>query len=592
MTLEIAITFSVIIIAVYLFATEKLPVDLVALSVMGILLVFGLISPEEGISGFSNPATVTVAAMFVLSAGLQKTGAVLGLASMVTKLFTKNFWLALFVTMLVVGVVSAFINNTPVIAIFIPILLNVAMVNNISVSKLLMPISFASMFGGVCTLIGTSTNILVSSIAVNNGLEPFGMFEFTPLGLIFFAAGIFYILILGIHLIPDRRKEKDLTSNFQLRDYITDIILLEDAPSIGKPLLNSPIVQEIEIDVLEVIRNKKRLHIPPSKTILQVGDILRVRCDINEIQKIKERIGVKLLSDYKWKDIDLETEDVKLVEAIISPNAELIGKTLKSSDFRTRFQATAMALRHRGKLMQKGFAKTPLSAGDALLLEVKSEQLNRIKNNPNFVVITDVPIDSYKKNKILIAFGIITGVITIASLGIAPILVTAIIGALLLVLTKCITLQDAYQAIDWKVIFLLGGILSLGIALEKTGAALLLSDFLLNSLGWMSPVAIVGIFYLFTSLLTETMSNNATAVLLAPIAISTANSLGIDPRPLLMAVTFAASASFMTPVGYQTNTMIYGVGQYKFSDFLKVGTPLNVLFFIIAVIFIPYFFPF
>lgn len=592
MTYEIAVTFFIIVIAVYLFATEKLPVDLVALSVMGILLISGLISADEGVSGFSNPATVTVAAMFVLSAGLQKTGAVLGLASMVTKLFTKNFWLALFVTMVVVGVVSAFINNTPVIAIFVPILLNVAMVNNVSISKLLMPISFASMFGGVCTLIGTSTNILVSSIAVNNGLEPFGMFEFTPLGLIFFAGGLIYMFVLGIHLIPDRRKEKDLTSNFQLKDYITDIILLEGAPSIGKPLLNSPIVQEVEIDVLEVIRNKKRLPIPPSKTILQVGDILRVRCDIKEIQKIKERIGVKLVSDYKWKDADLETEDVKLVEAIISPNAELIGKSLKTSDFRTRFQATAMALRHRGKLMQKGFAKTPLAAGDAILLEVKTEQLERIRNNPNFVVITDVPLAKYRKDKILIAFGIVAGVILFASLGIAPILVTAIVGALLLVLTKCITLQDAYQSIDWKVIFLLGGILSLGIALEKTGAALLLSNFLLNTMGWMGPVAIVGIFYLLTSLLTETMSNNATAVLLAPIAISTANTLGIDPKPLLMAVTFAASASFMTPVGYQTNTMIYGVGQYKFSDFMKVGAPLNIIFFILAVIFIPYFFPF
>lgn len=592
MTIEIGITLLIIVVAVYLFATEKLPVDLVALCVMAILLISGIISPNEGISGFSNSATVTVGAMFILSAGLQKTGAVIGLASMVTKLFSKNFWFALFVTMAAIGLISAFINNTPVIAIFIPILLNVAVVNKISISKLLMPASFASMFGGVCTLIGTSTNILVSSIAVSYGLKPFGMFDFAPLGLIFFAAGTIYLLVIGVRLIPERRQTGDLTSNFQLRDYITDIILLEGALSIGKTLVDSPLVKELDIDVLEVIRNKKRIQIPPSKTILQVGDILRVRCDINEIQKIKGRMGVKLISDFKWKDSDIESDDVKLVEAIISPNSELIGKTLKTSDFRNRFQATAMALRHRGKLMQKGFANTFLSAGDALLLEIKSEQFNRFSNNINFVLVSDVKLPKFRKDKILISLGIVAGVILFASLGIAPILVTAIIGAVLLVLTGCITLGEAYNAIDWKVIFLLGGILSLGIALEKTGAALLISNFLLNSLGWLGPVAIVAAFYLLTSLLTETMSNNATAVLLAPIAITTANSLGIDPRPLLMAVTFAASASFMTPVGYQTNTMIYGVGQYKFIDFMKVGAPLNFIFWILAIIFIPYFFPF
>lgn len=592
MNIEIVITLAIALLAVYLFAAEKLSVDLVALLIMGVLLISGIISPSEGISGFSNPATVTVASMFVISAALQKTGAVVKLASKVTKLFKKNFWTAIFITMISVGFISAFVNNTPVVAIFIPILLNVASENKISASKLLMPISFASMLGGVCTLVGTSTNILVSSIASDHGFEPFSMFEFSALGLIFFAAGIIYLFVLGIRLIPERRKENDLESNFKLNDYITEIVLEQTAASIGKPLSDSPLVQELDIDVLEVIRNKQSLTLPFSKMILQAGDILRVRCDINEIQKIKDRMGVELVSDFKWKTESTEDEETTILEAIISPNSDLIGKTLKSSEFRNRFQATALALRHRGKLMQKRFTDIPLSAGDALLIEVKTDNLNRLSQNYNFVLVTDVPIQKYRRQKILIALPIIVGVILFASLGIAPILVTAIIGAVLLILTKCITLNEAYQAIDWKVIFLLGGILPLGIAMEKSGAAQLLSNFLIRTLGDLGPAALIAVFYLITTMLTETMSNNATVILLAPIAITTSAALNIDPRPLLIAITFAGSASFMTPVGYQTNTMIFGVGHYKFIDFVKVGTPLNIIFWILAVIFIPYFFPF
>lgn len=592
MSIEIIIVLSTVLLAVYLFATEKLSVDLIALIVMVILLVTGIITPSEGLAGFSNTATVTVAAMFVLSASLQKVGAVVKAASLVTKLFKNSFWVGLLITMIVVGFISSFVNNTPVVAIFIPILLNVAKENDISVSKLLMPISFASMFGGVCTLIGTSTNILVSSIAADHGLKPFGMFEFTPLGLVFFAAGTIYLFFIGIRFIPDRRTAIDSASNFSLNDYITEIILEPTAKSIGKPLSDSPLVKELDIDVLEVIRNKQSLTLPSSKTILQAGDILRVRCDINEIQKIKERIGVELIADYKWRSSNLESEETVIVEAIISPNSDLIGKSLKSSEFRNRFQATALALRHRGKLMQDQFANIPLSAGDALLIEVKTDNLNRLSQNYNFVLVTNVPMPKYRKRKILTAIPIIVCVILFAALGIAPIVVTAVAGAVLLTLTRCITLTEAYQSIDWKVIFLLGGILPLGIAMEKTGTAQMLSDFLIQTLGDLGPVALVTAFYLITTLLTETMSNNATVVLLAPIAITAAASMNIDPRPLLMAVTFAGSASFMTPVGYQTNTMIFGVGQYKFKDFLIVGTPLNILFLILAAIFIPYFFSF
>ncbi len=592
MTLEMLIVLGVIVLAVVLFASEKLPVDLTAIIVMAILLLTGILSPREGLSGFSNTATVTVAAMFILSAALQKTGSVNYLGALSSKVFGFNFWVGLISTMIIVGVISAFVNNTPVIAVFIPILLGVSAKCKISLSKLLMPISFASMFGGVCTLIGTSTNLLVSSIAVQHGLPALNMFEFTKMGLVFFAVGIIYMALFGVRIIPDRSADGELIDKYQMHDYITDIILMPNAKSIGMRVADSPLVKELEIDILEVIRNGQRLLVPVSDIVLQENDLLRVRCDIKQLQELKDRVGVQMKTDCELHEKDFQCEALVLTEVVIAPNSRLIGKTIKSSYFRNVFRATALALRHRGQLYNTGFADTPLNAGDAILVEARKENYNALKNNKNFVIVSDIETPQYRKDKIIPALLIIAGVIITATLGILPIMVGAIIGAVLLVMVGCITLEEAYDSIDWKVIFLLGGIISLGVALEKTGAAMYISDRMIKYLGPIGPVAIVAALYIMTSLLTETMSNNATAVLLTPIAIAAATAMGVSPKPFLMAVAFAASASFMTPVGYQTNTMIYGVGQYRFLDFIKVGTPLNLIFLVLATILIPVFFPF
>lgn len=592
MTYEILIVFGVIILAVILFATEKISVDLTAILVMSLLLVSGIITPEEGIAGFSNTATITVGAMFIVSEALKKTGAVNYLGIVSSKIFKYNFWVGLVGTMVVVGIVSAFINNTPVVAVFIPILLSVSMDNKINPSKLLMPISFASMFGGVCTLIGTSTNILVSSIAVEHGLEPLKMFEFSSLGIVFFGAGMIFMFLFGVRMIPKRKYEGELTEKYDMHDYLTDIILLPSAESIGARIPDSPLVKELDIDILEVIRNNSRLLRPVSEIYLQSNDILRVRCDIKQIQKLKDRIGIKLQSDLTLHDEDFKTEDLELVEVIVAPNAELIGKTIKSSRFRNVFHANALAIRQRGKLLRKGFTETKLKAGDAILVEVRKEDYYNLRSNPNFVIVSEIELPKFNKKKIIPALLIVMGIILTATLNIFPIMVSALLGCILLVATKCISLEETYKAVDWKVIFLLGGILSLGVALEKTGAALFVSNKMIDLLGGIGPVAVVAALFFLTSVLTSIMSNNATAVLLAPIAISAAATMNVDPKPFLMAVTFAASASFITPVGYQTNTIIYGVGQYKFSDFLKVGTPLNLIFWILATILIPVFYPF
>jgi len=592
MTLEIAIVFLILAGAIILFSLEKMPVDFTAILVMVSLIATGIITPSEAVAGFSNPATITVATMFIISTALSKTGALLYLADLSTRMFRYGFVSALIITMLLISLVSAFINNTPVVAVFIPILLKVARDNNISPAKLLMPLSFASIFGGVCTLIGTSTNILVSSIAVSYNQSPFGMFEFTSLGIIFFIVGTLYMVFIGIKLLPVRKTETDLTQSFRMNDYLTDIVILPEAKSVNKKLIESPLIKELDLDVLYVLRNGNRLLRPLNTIFVEPGDVLRVRCDIQKIRAIQERVGVVLKSNLKIKQEDIEAADIRLVEAIIAPNSELEGQSLKSINFRNKFRATALALRHRGQLLHEAFSTTRLSAGDALLIEVHKENSGYLKNNKNFVLVSDVVLPEYRKRKILPAAAIVIAMVTVTAAGILPIMASALIAGILLILIGCIKLEEAYQAIEWKVIFLLSGSLSLGLALEKSGAALLLSDILIKGLGGLGPVAVVAVLYLLTSLLTEIMSNNATAVLLTPIAINAALAMGVDPRPLLIAVMFGSSASFMTPVGYQTNTMIFSVGQYKFRDFIKVGTPLNILFWIIASLLIPVFFPF
>ncbi|MDZ7625755.1 MAG: SLC13 family permease [Ignavibacteriaceae bacterium] len=591
MTTEMLIVLAVILLAIILFATEKIPVDLTAIIVMGVLLLSGIISIEEGISGFSNVATITVGAMFVVSAALKKTGAVSYLGVVSSRIFKSNFWLGLIGTMLTVGIVSAFINNTPVVAVFIPILMSVSLDNKIPLSKLLMPISFASMFGGVCTLIGTSTNILVSSIAVQHNLPPLSMFEFSSLGITFFAAGIIYMIFIGVRLIP-KREEGDLTEKYRMDDYLTDIVLLPEAKSVDMKLPDSPLVKELDLDILEVIRNGHRLLSPLAQIVLKAEDVLRVRSDIKQIQKLKDRMGIKFVADHNLHEEDFKNEELLLVEAIVAPNSSLIGRTIKTSRFRNIFRANALAIRHRGQLYNTGFSETPLAAGDALLLEVRQEDHEEIKNDTSFVIVSELDIPKLRKSRIIPALLIVLGIILTATLNILPIVISALIGCILLVMTKTITLEEAYRAVDWSVIFLLGGILSLGIALDKTGAALLISDKMIELLGSYGPTAVVAALFLLTLVLTSIMSNNATAVLLAPIAIAAAATMGVNPKPFLMAVAFAASSSFMTPVGYQTNTMIYGVGQYRFADFLKVGTPLSIIFWILAIFLIPVFFPF
>jgi di/tricarboxylate transporter len=592
MTVEMVLVLIVVLSAVILFITEKVPLDLVALTIIAALMMSRIITPEEGLSGFSNPATVTVGAMLVLSAGLFKSGAVNILGAGLHKLSRYGSRIMTLTMMTCIGAISAFINNTAAVAMLLPVVMETARNMRMAPSKLLMPLSFASMFGGVCTLIGSSTNILVSSIAERYGQPGLGMFEMTQLGLVFFTAGTVYMLAVGVRWIPDRGEEDDLTQRFAMGEYLTEIVLLPEAKSVGTTIADAPLGKDIDLEILEVRRHAGRLQFPGPHTMLQADDILLVRCNAAQITRLQEREGITLKSEMQWRDRDLESDETRLMEAVVAPYSVLDGRSVRGIRFKDNFGATVLAIRHHGELVHENLNTRILRGGDMLLLKVRTDSFKRLRDSPAFVMLSDVGLSTFRPQKLLTALAIIAAVVGAAALNVVPIVISAISGCALLILTGCLTMEEAYQAVEWKIIFLLAGVLTLGVALEKTGTALLLSNWLIATVGLWGPIALVSAFYLITSLLTEAMSNNATAALLTPIAIAAAQSLEVDPRPFLMAITFAASASFMTPVGYQTNTLIYGPGQYTFKDFLRVGAPLNILFWVLATIFIPVFWPF
>lgn len=590
MTWEIAFVLGLTIVAVVLFVTEKFSTDVVAVLVMVVLLVSGILTPAEGFNGFANPATVTVGAMFVISAGLFRAGAVNFLGRGLRRLARRSSTLMVLVMMLGVGSLSSFLNNTATVAIMIPVIMVVAQRVNTSPSKLLMPLAFASLLGGMCTVLGTSTNILASSMAETAGLEPLSMFEFSRLGIIFFAVGVIYMMTIGRKMIPEHRTSGDLTRSFGLGDYLTELQLSDKSQLVGESLESAPLLEEFDIEVLQIIRGKDLLR-PTPRTVLREQDLLRVKGDVSTINELKERAEASLGMQIKWQDSDLESKDTKLVEAVVGPSSPLAGRSLVESNPRKNYGVSVLAIRHHGALKHGELQNIKLMSGDTLLIEVPNSRIPYLIQQRVFLVASKAGIPQFDLLKAAKGVAIVVSVITSAALGWLSIASAAAAGALLIVLSKCISMEEAYAAIEWNVLFLLAGMLALSIAMEKTGTSAMMAGGIVDVFGAMGPRALVAAFFGATMLLTSVMSNQATVALLIPVAITTAYSIDANPRTFIFAVMFAASSSFMTPVGYQTNTMIYGPGQYTFNDFLRVGTPLSLIFWVLGTLLIPWFWP-
>jgi di/tricarboxylate transporter len=497
-----------------------------------------------------------------------------------------------------IAFISAFINNTPVVAVFIPVVIQIARKIGKSPSKLLIPLSYAAIWGGVCTLIGTSTNIVVSGVAEKAGIEPISLFQMTPVGIILTITGILFLVLGGTRLLPDRENDQDLEKKFGINNYITEIVLLPNSDSVGKKLMDSNIIKDFDLDVLQIKRGESEIIMPSGDFTLESNDILKVRCDIDKIKGLKDRAKIEddgitmLLGDSK-----LTSRNVALVELVVASNSDFQGRTLKELDFRRRFRAIPLAIRHRKEVLHSDLYDTKLKSGDIILAEVKTHYLKELKKMENdnespFILLSEDTMLDFNIKNFTIVSTVILAVILSAAFGWMDIMVGSITAVSILVLSQCLTMKDAYESINWQVIFLLAGSLSMGVAMNNTGLDLLLAKNLVHYLEAWGPIAVLSGLYILTALLGELMSNNATAALITPIAIATANQLNVDHLPFLMAVIFASSASFMTPVGYQTNAMVYGAGQYKFMDFFKVGLGISIIFWILISFLIPIFYPF
>lgn len=589
MTIEIGLVMGIALVAILLFATEKLRIDAVALLVLSGLAVLGLVSPGQALSGFSNQATITVAAMFILAAGLQNSGALSGIGRLLGQ--AKSPFLFLLVLFGILAVVAPFVNNTAVVAVFMPLVMAAAASIGMSASKALIPLSYVSQMAGVCTLVGTSTNLLVNAMARDLGHQGFSMFEFTPLGVICFIAGCIYLLTIGRWILPDTRST-ELVEHYELGKYITELRVLPDSSLIGTSVGEAKLGEEFGVYVLELLRGEEKVWSPRSQT-LEEGDVLIARGDWSKLDELKNQTGLEINTEFQLKARTLEegTQQV-LTEVMIAPRSRVIGSTLAMLDRRWQHSATVLAVHRRGEILRKQLKDVRLNVGDVLLMLTPETEVPALRKDSNVIVLSQR--DTEKPMGWRAPFALVTMalVIAISAIGWAPIAITSLVGAVAMTLAGCLEADEVYDAIDWRIIILLAGLLPLGIAMSQSGAA----EFIVaNTLGLVSsfgPLIVLAVLYLMALLLTEFMSNAAAAVILTPIGISTANLLGVDATPFLIAVTFAASTSFATPVGYQTNTMVYNAGGYRFTDFIKVGLPLNLIFWVLGVIFIPVFWPF
>ena len=589
MTLEIALVLGIALTAIVLFATEKLRIDAVALLVLCSLAVLGLVSPNEALGGFSNQATITVAAMFILAAGLQNSGALSGIGRLLGQAKSPLFFLLILFGIL--AVVAPFVNNTAVVAVFMPIVMAATASIGMSASKALIPLSYVSQMAGVCTLIGTSTNLLVNAMARDLGHPGFSMFEFTPLGVICFIVGCFYLLTAGRWLLPETRAT-ELVENYELGKYITELRVMPESSLIGASVDEAKLGGEYGVYVLELIRGEEKVWSPRSQ-VLEEGDILIARGDWSKLDELKNEAGLEINPEFKLKQRTLEegTQQV-LTEVMIAPRSRLIGSSLALLDRRWQHSATVLAVHRRGEVLRKQLKDVRLNVGDVLLMLTPEKEMPSLRRDKSVIVLSQR--DQEKRMGWRAPFALVTMVLVIgiSAIGWAAIAITSLVGAVAMTLAGCLEADEVYDAIDWRIIILLAGLLPLGIAMSQSGAA----EFIVaNTLGQVSsfgPLAVLAVLYLMALLLTEFMSNAAAAVILTPIGMSTAQLLGVDATPFLIAVTFAASTSFATPVGYQTNTMVYSAGGYKFTDFIRVGLPLNLIFWVLGVIFIPLFWPF
>ena len=570
------------------FVKEWFSPDLVAMGAFVLLIGIGILDEKSALSVFSNPAPIIVSCMFVLSAALERTGTIEALGEWFEKLAGRKELRVLLVLMLIVAVLSAFVNNTPVVVVFMPIVLALARKHDLVASRFLIPLSYAAIVGGTCTIIGTSTNLVASGIAKESGLEEFGMFEVSKLGIVFVIVTFIYMLVIGRKLLPDRVTLSTLFDSNEGKEFLTSVIISDDSELIGKKISETSLSKIRNFRVLEVSRSGKKIISPVKEITFSSGDKLLVKSRIEGVVDAGGNAGVELGIEGGLGLQELQTESAVLIEGVIGPGSSLLGRSIKELNFRERYDVIILALHRRGVNLRDKFENVRLAFGDTILVEGSPDKINALSQERDFINLSQSNCRPLRRSKVPFAVGALLLFMLLAAFKVAPLIVLALGAALLTLFSKCLEPSEAYDAIDWKVIFMIFGMLGLGTALQKVEVIQMLADSLT---GWAMILTniyvLVALIYLVTAILTELISNNAVAALLTPVAISVAQAMDLDPRPLVVAVMFAASASFSTPIGYQTNTYIYGAGGYKFTDFTRVGIPLTIILWVISIFFIP-----
>ncbi len=576
----------VIALAMALFASEKLRIDLVALLVLCALVVLGIVSPAQALVGFSNEATVTVAAMFALSIGIERSGALEPLSRLLMRI--RRPWLLTLTLMLAIAPLGAFIKNIALVAMFLPLALRVCQRTGTSPARVLMPMAYAAQMGGVCTLIGTSSNLLADSLAQQHGLASFGVFEFTGMGALLAVAGITYLMLVGRWLLPRHIAADDLEEE-EIGKYVTELALGGSSPLVGKRIADVHLGERYGVYPLELLRGERRMWSPRSQQ-LQAGDVLLVRGDWEKIEDFQRRAHLRNVPESRYAP-DTGHPRV-LAEMMVAPASLAEGRRLAETGLGRRPDAVALAIHRRGQVLRDKLADVSLAVGDVLLVLVEEGSMSSLRSDEAFIVLSERSDTRRLSRKALYAIAIMAGVVLVSGLRWLPIPVAALCGAAAMALTGCFGRKDVYEGMDWKIIVLLGAILPLGTAIESTGLSHAVVEAGLGLIGNHGPLAALLMVYLLTALLTELMGHNPSVVLMVGIAVSVAHAIGADPRPFVVAVAFAAATSFATPVGYPTNTMVYYAGGYRFTDFMKVGIPLIALFCTLSMWLIPKFWPF
>jgi len=597
-TWEIIFVLALLLFAIVSFVKEKLPVDVTAIVVFAVLLVVAMVSgsdrlPDKDalIGVFANSAPITIAAMFIISLALDKVGAIDLLAEALMNLTKLPLKLFMVVMILSVAFISAFMNNTPVVVVFLPVMIGLARKMNTPASKLLIPLSYASIFGGVCTLMGTSTNILMSGELREAGLKPLGMFELTAVGFPLLLAATAYLVLLGPKLLPVRETLTAILSEEERREFITEAYVRTGSEFIGQNFNESSLKKTRGLKLLEIIRDGVALEGDIRQSKLEEGDRLVLACRPSGIASAQES-GLDLIHE---KGLDLEqiaAHQGAIVEGVIGPMSSITGKTIREINFRQRYRMIILAVHRHGRNVRERLETLPLDFGDTLLMMGTDQAIERLRSSDDIILLDSPAVSAKNLNKWLpLVVGLVVTMVLAVSLIQLPIVAGSIAVVAILLVMGIINPKEAYAAVEWRILMLIYGMLALGEALETSGATGLgveqivaLADLMPED---VRPFIMLAVVYLVSSICTEFLSNNATVVLMAPVAISLGTALGVDPRPLAIAVCVASSASFATPIGYQTNTYVYSVGGYRFTDFAKVGLPLNVLYFVVSVLLIP-----